>query len=145
MNGRNGRAGLPPSEPSTWLVWLLAANFVGLGLLFLVAPRWGAGLFGLPAPEGASFGYLPAIGLRDLAFGFYLLILSLTSGRWSLGLIFGATVLIPVGDMIVVAAERGLEAWGYLLLHGLSAAIMTGTSAWLLRQAANDTTGGLEA
>ena len=134
--------GLPGDAPSTWLVRLLAAAFVGLGLLFVLAPHAGAALFGLPAPEGAGFGYLPAIGLRDLAFGFYLLILSFIATRRALGLIFAATVIIPIGDVIIVAAERGSEAGFNLLLHGLSAAAMAEASLWLLAQASHDTTGG---
>ena len=141
MTGDSSR-GLPGDAPSTWLVRLLAAVFLGLGFLFILAPRAGASLFGLPAPEGASFGYLPAIGLRDLAFGLYLLILSFTATRRVLGLIFAATVIIPVGDVVIVAMERGFEAVPNLLLHGLSAAAMAGASLWLLAQASNDTTGG---
>ena len=141
MTGDSSR-GLPGDAPSTWLVRLLAAVFVGLGFLFILAPRAGASLFGLPAPEGEGFGYLPAIGLRDLAFGLYLLILSVTATRRVLGLIFAATVIIPVGDVVIVAMERGFEAVPNLLLHGLSAAVMAGASLWLLAQASNDTTGG---
>jgi len=141
MTGNPSR-GLPGDAPSTWLVRFLAAAFVGLGLLFILAPRAGAALFGLPAPEGAGFGYLPAIGLRDLAFGFYLLILSFTATRRVLGLIFAATVIIPIGDVIIVGMERGFDAVLNLLLHGLSAAVMAGASLWLLAQASHDNTGG---
>jgi hypothetical protein len=134
--------GLPGDAPSTWLVRLLAAAFVGLGLPFILAPRAGAALFGLPAPEGEGFGYLPAIGLRDLAFGLYLLILSFIATRRTLGLIFAATVIILIGDIIIVAVERGFDAVLNLLLHGASAAAMAGASLWLLAQASHDTTGG---
>ena len=131
MTGDSSR-GLPGDAPSTWLVRLLAAVFGGLGFLFILAPRAGASLFGLPAPEGVGLGYLPAIGLRDLAFGLYLLILSFTATRKTLGLIFAATLIIPLGDVIVVTVERGLDAIPNLLLHGVSAAVMAGSSLWLL-------------
>ena len=127
------------SEPSTWLVLLLSGIFVLLGFVFLAAPRSGAALFGIPAPEGASLAYLPAIGLRDLAFGLYLLALSCLSTKRTLGVIFGVTLLIPVGDIVIVAAERGLSAPFPLLLHGVSAAVMAATSIWLLRQALQHT------
>jgi hypothetical protein len=142
MTARITERGLPGNAPSTWLVWCLGAAFIGLGLLFLLAPRAGAALFGLPAPDGSGFGYLPAIGLRDLAFGLYILILSLTATRRILGLIFAATVVIPVGDVIIVAAERGSDATPNLLLHGVSAAVMAGASLWLLRTASHDNKGG---
>jgi hypothetical protein len=115
---------------------------MGLGVLFLVAPRAGAALFGLPTPDGESLGYLPAIGLRDLAFGLYLLILSLTTTPRVLGLIFAATLVIPAGDVIIVAAARGTEAAINLLLHGASAAVMAASSVWLLRSSAHGTQGG---
>lgn len=134
MRRAGDRPGQPVAALDLWFVRLLSGSFIVLGLLFLVWPHSGAAVFGLPAPEGASLGYLPAIGLRDLAFGLYLLILSFTSGRRVLGLILAATLVIPLGDMIIVAAQRGPDGWGYLLLHGLSAAIMGGASAWLLRR-----------
>jgi hypothetical protein len=137
-----GTRGLPNHAPSRWLVRTLGLGFAGLGLLFLVAPRPGAALFGLAAPEGEGFGYLPAIGLRDLAFGVYLLILSFTATLRILGLIFAATLVIPTGDLIVVASARGSGAILNLLLHGVSALVMAGASLWLLAQSSHDKTGG---
>lgn len=130
-----GREGLPANEPSTWLVRILSLVFIGLGLLFVFAPGAGAGLFGLPAPDWPYIGYALAIGLRDLAFGLYLLILSFMAGKRALAFIFAATVLIPLGDMIIVTIERGISAPAHLLLHGASAAVMTAMSLWLFRQA----------
>jgi len=127
MNG-----GLPRSEPSTWLVFALAAVFVALGLLFLFAPRLGAALFGIPAPDGIPLFYLPAIGLRDLAFGLYLAALALRSTPRTVALILFLTVLIPFGDIVLVAIVRGIGS-PYLLVHGLSAAALAFTGAWLLR------------
>ena len=127
---------------SLWFARVLSLGFMGLGVFFLAAPHMGAGLFGLAAPEGEGFGYLPAIGLRDLAFGLYLLILSLTATRRTPGLIFAATLVIPIGDLIVVAAARGSDAGLNLLLHGTSAAVMAAGSVWLLRASTHDTQGG---
>jgi hypothetical protein len=142
MTAEGTRRGLPLSAPSTWLVWSLSIAFVGLGLLFLLAPRAGAGLFGLSAPQGEGFSYLPAIGLRDLAFGLYLLILSFTATPRVIGLIFAATLVIPIGDIIIVAAARGSDALLNLLLHGASAAVMAAGSIWFLRSSTNNKTGG---
>ncbi len=142
MTHTGSRRGLPAGEPSTWLVRLLSLGFMVLGLVFVFAPRAGASLFGLPAPEFESSGYLPAIGLRDLAFGLYLLILSLTSTQRVLGLIFAATLVIPIGDLVIVASARGPDAISNLMLHGVSAAVMAGASLWLLRTASHDKQGG---
>ena len=121
--------------PSAWLVLALSGVFVLLGLLFVVAPRLGAALFGLPAPEGSALAYLPALGLRDLAFGLYLFALGRTAPPAALGAVLGITVLIPVGDIIIVALERGWDSPGHLVLHGASALTMAAGSAWLTVEA----------
>jgi hypothetical protein len=126
--------GLPRSRTSTWFVFALSGVFVLLGILFILAPRTGAALFGLPAPEGRALGYLPAIGLRDLAFGLYLYALNRTAPPRALGLVLAITVLIPVGDIAILALERGAESPGHLLLHGLSGLAMMLASAWVLLQ-----------
>jgi hypothetical protein len=121
--------GLPRGEPSTWLVLALSAVFVSLGVLFLAAPRWGAALFGLPAPEGAGFFYLPAIGLRDLAFGLYLLALARLSDARAVATVLAITTVIPVGDVIIVALARGWSL--HILLHAFSGLVMAASAAWL--------------
>lgn len=135
MTGRRHGRGLQLDRPSTWLIWALSAVFVGIGFIFMFAPRAGAAIYGLAAPPETGPAYLIAIGLRDLAFGLYLFTLSRYASRRALGLILGITVLIPVGDVLIVSAQRGLEAWGHLLLHAGSGAVMAGASAWLLTQA----------
>jgi hypothetical protein len=142
MRGTTSRDGSSTAGGSFWFVRLLGLGFVGLGLLFLMAPRAGAAVFGLSAPEGESLSYLPAIGLRDLAFGLYLLILSFTATQRILGLIFAATLVIPMGDLIIVAAAHGSDAIPNLLLHGVSAAVMAAGSIWLLKSSTHDKTGG---
>ena len=122
--------GLAAQEPSTWFVLALSAIFVALGVLFLLAPRLGAALFGLPAPEGEAFFYLPAIGLRDLAFGLYLFALARLSHARAVGTILGITTLIPAGDVIVVALAHGWTL--HVLLHAFSGLVMAAGSAWLL-------------
>ena len=134
--------GLPNDRPGTWFVRILSLGFIGLGLLFLIAPRAGAALFGLAAPDGEGFGYLPAVGLRDIAFGLYLLILSFMATQRALGLIFAATLVIPIGDLVIVGAARGSEALFNLLLHGASAAVLATGAIWLLSSSEHDNKGG---
>jgi Domain of unknown function (DUF4267) len=128
--------GLPLDAASSWLVFALAGVFVSLGLLFLFAPRAGAGLFGIPAPAGQGLAYVIAIGLRDLAFGLCLFALACLASRRIVGTVLSIMVLIPVGDVVLVAAERGF-APGHLLLHAASGLILAASSAWLLAQAAH--------
>lgn len=135
-------SGLPLHEPSTWLVLALSGVFIILGLLFILAPRVGAALFGIAAPEGSGLSYVSAIGLRDLAFGAYLAALSRLSTRRAVGTVLGLTILIPVGDVILVFLERGFESLTHLLLHAGSGIVMAAGSLWLLAQASHDNKGG---
>ncbi len=134
--------GLPLHAASTWLVLALAGVFVLLGLLFIFAPRAGAALFGIAAPEGPGLSYVSAIGLRDLAFGAYLAALTRLSNRRAVGAVMGLTVLIPAGDVVLVLLERGFESPMHLLLHAGSGLVMAAGAFWLLTQASHDNKGG---
>jgi hypothetical protein len=142
MTGRATPSGLSLHEPSTLLVLALAGVFVLLGLLFVFAPRAGAALFGIAAPEGPGLSYVSAIGLRDLAFGAYLAALSRLATRRAVGTVLGLTVIIPVGDVVLVFLERGFESPTHLLLHAGSGLVMAISSLWLLAQSSHDNTGG---
>ena len=102
MTDRSDAPGLPLHEPSTWFVFALSGVFVLLGLLFVLAPRAGAALFGIAAPEGPGLSYVSAIGLRDLAFGAYLAALARLATHRPVGTVLGLTVLIPAGDVALV-------------------------------------------
>ena len=56
------------------------------GFVFIFKPDWGATIFGVAAPPG-SVPYRIAIGLRDVAFGLYILGLALFSSRRAVGLV----------------------------------------------------------
>jgi hypothetical protein len=135
MTGRSDRRGLAADEPGTWLVLALSGLFVLLGILFVFGPRTGAALFGIRPTEEAGLAYVSAIGLRDLALGLYLFALSRLSTERTIGAILAITVLIPIGDVIVVWMERRFESPAHLLLHAGSALIMAASAAWLLTQA----------
>jgi hypothetical protein len=121
------------SEAKTWIVLGLAAVFVLIGALFILAPVWGAALFGIPAPEGLGQAYLRAIGFRDLALGFYIAALTLFSTRRALVIVMCVTVLIPVCDVVLVAAVRGLSSPGHLLLHAGSGFCFAAIAVWVSR------------
>ena len=111
-----------------------ALALVALGVVFIVSPRTGAAVFGLPAPEGHGTAWVAVVGLRDLAFGGYVLALALFSTRHAVALVLGTTVLIPLGDVLVLLAVRGFSSPGHLLLHLASGGVMA-AAAWLLRRA----------
>ena len=108
---------------------------MALGAVFIAAPGWGAAIFGLPAPEGSAAAWVAVVGLRDLAFGGYVLALALFSTRRAVGLVLGTTVLIPLGDTAVLLAVRGVSAPAHLLLHVASGCVLAAAAAWMLRRA----------
>ena len=121
---------LQSRDPGTWLVLAPAVGLLLIGLVFLASPGLGAAIFGVPAPPGSE-PYLVAIGLRDIAFGLYILTLALWSSRRAVGLVLALTVLIPLGDIAIVARARGLSAPGHLVLHGASGLYMAAAALWV--------------
>jgi uncharacterized protein DUF4267 len=115
------------------VVLVMAGVFLFLAALFVAAPALGAAVFGIPAPDGPGLAYVRALGLRDLALGLYLLGLVRFCSRRAVGVVLAATVVIPVGDVLLVLAREGLSSPGHLLLHGLSGACCAAVALWLLR------------
>jgi hypothetical protein len=111
---------------------VLAAALMALGCVFIAAPRLGAAIFGLPAPEGQGAAWLAVVGARDLVFGGYVLALALFSGRRAAGVVLGVTALIPLADILILLAA-GAASPGHLLLHLASAGAVAATAAWTLR------------
>jgi hypothetical protein len=131
-------AGPAPSDralrgAAAWAVLAMAAVFLLIAALFVAVPALGAAVFGIPAPDGAGLAYVRALGLRDLALGLYLLGLVRFASRRAVGIVLGATVVIPAGDMLLVLTQDGLSSPGHLLLHGLSGACSASLALWLLR------------
>ena len=121
------------SRASTWVVLCLTVGFLVLGVLFALAPGWGAALFGIPAPQGVGQAYVRAIGFRDAALALYIIALALFSTRRALCIVLGVTVLIPVCDVVLVAAVMGSSSPGHLALHAASALCFAALALWLAR------------
>lgn len=134
---RGGRLAI--RDAATWILLAPAIGLVLLGVVLIVSPGLGATIFGLPAPDGLARGYLPALGIRDIAFGGYIVALAALSGRRAVGIVLLVTVLIPAGDIALLLAERGLfgpEASPlHLLVHAASGAYVGCTGLWALSMA----------
>ena len=115
------------------VVLAMAGVFLLIAALFVAAPALGAAVFGIPAPDGAGLAYVRAVGLRDLALALYLIGLARFSSRRAAGVVLAATVVLPVGDALLVLAREGPSSPGHLLLHGLSGACCAAVALWLLR------------
>src|SRR3954454_16482632 len=122
-----------PTEPSdclsfrqakTWVVLGLSATFFLIGALFILAPRWGATLFGIPSPEDRGLAYVQAIGFRDLALALYIIGLALFSSRRALSIVLAFTVLMYrprfVRHRIACYAARAAdESWLWRMAAGV--------------------------
>jgi len=127
---------LGPADPlswrdlRSWAVLSLAAAFLGIGLLLIFAPRWGAALFGIPGETEPAQSYVRALGFRDLALALYLVGLGLFVSRAALSFVLGASVLIPDCDLALVASTQGTAAAGSLVLHAAGGACLAALALW---------------
>jgi hypothetical protein len=88
-----------------------------LGFLFILLPEVGAELFGIDTTGERA--YVRALGLRDLALGAGLFLVSRISVP-AVRVLLGVSVVIPLGDLLLVLHEAGLSAPLSLALHGCS-------------------------
>ena len=123
---------MPLKNPPSLAVCLLSVIFMGLGGLFVAAPAPAAVIYGLPTSDAAALFYVRAIGFRDLALASYLLGLTLTRQHRALAIVLAATLLIPVGDLALLASSGAGRPIHYLL-HGASLLCFAGLALWLRR------------
>jgi hypothetical protein len=116
----------------TWLVIAPAIGLVLLGVALVASPALGAAIFGLPLPPGSAAGYVPAIGVRDIVFGLYILALAWFSSRRAVGIVLALTALIPLGDILVLVVHTGLSSPWHLALHAVSGLYMAAAATWVL-------------
>jgi hypothetical protein len=113
-------------------VCLLSGVFLVLGALFITAPAPAAAFYGLPSRDPAALFYVRAIGFRDLALATYLLGLTLAKQHRALAIVLAATILIPVGDVALLASSDAGRPIHYLL-HGASLLCFVGLALWTRR------------
>jgi hypothetical protein len=121
-----------PAEPLRQTVLLLSAIFCGLAALFLFSPATGAAIYGFPATTPESLFFVRAIGLRDLALAAYLAGLALGGSRRALTIVLALTVIIPSGDLFLLASA-GAGGLVHYLLHGSSLLCFACLSFWSWR------------
>jgi hypothetical protein len=120
---------VPLKDPLTLTVCLLSSVFLALGGLFVAAPMPAAEFFGLPTRDPAPIFYVRAIGFRDLALAVYLLGLALSGQRRALAIVLAGTLIIPIGDLALLASSGAGRPIHYLL-HGASLLCFAGLALW---------------
>lgn len=108
-----------------WLAAGLGAAFVVLGIVAVARPRAAARGYGIAAEGPLSQSWAAAAGWRDAVAGAMILAVS------AIGAVVLAAVLIPVGDVLVLARARVRSAASYGP-HAAAAAAMTTLGLWLL-------------
>ena len=113
-------------------LFVLSGVFLLLGGLFVAAPVPAAAFYGLPTGDPAALFYVRAIGFRDLALAAYLLGLTYARQRRALTIVLGTTLLIPIGDLALLASSSAGRPIHYLL-HGASLLCFAGLALWSRR------------
>ncbi|WP_199043537.1 DUF4267 domain-containing protein [Glycomyces salinus] len=114
-----------------WLAAGLGAAFMLLGIVAVVRPRAAARGYGIAAEGPLAQSWAAAAGWRDAAAGAMILAVSAVGGSTALGSVVLAAVLIPVGDVLVLARAR-VRSPGSYGPHTAAAAAMTALGLWLL-------------
>lgn len=115
------------------LAGLMAAGIMFIGARFIVAPRVAAAGYGvrLDLGHGSVGAYLSVKGVRDIAWGLFVVILMAAGATHLLGWVILAATIIPIADAAIVGSHGGPKSIS-LGVHGLTAAVMVMTSALLL-------------
>lgn len=128
-----GRPAIVEAPLASGVALGLAAALLALGAAFSARPRLGAAVFGLPRRGRDALPYVRALGFRDVALAGAIGVLALKASPRALGLLCGASAVIPLADMALVGGRRGPSAALPLALHGASAGVLTGLAVALLR------------
>lgn len=116
-----------------WLVALIAAGIIFIGIRFIIAPLVGANGFGVPVEGNQTFAYLWAKGTRDIVSGLFLMVfLWLKVSRRVLAAFIFVASLIPIGDALNVYANVRANNVSALMIHGGTAMFMITLATFLL-------------
>src|SRR5215472_1678755 len=91
-----------------WMIVLLAAGIIFIGIRFLAAPITAAAAFGVPARATTQMAYLWAKGTRDIVSGLLLFgLLGMRVRPRVISVFTLVAVLIPVADFVNVYLNMG--------------------------------------
>jgi hypothetical protein len=107
------------------LAVLIAVGIIVIGSFYLVSPARVLGSFGLkpPASNADTLAWLRLKGIRDVAAGFAVLTLMLTTDSRTVGIVLLVFAIIPFGDMCNILVSGGRKATAFSV-HGVTCAVM---------------------
>lgn len=115
-------------------ITLLACVFGALGVLFVFAQTPAGRFYGIDPGSSSGLFYVRAVGFRDLALASYLLGLTFARQFRALSIVMLSTLVIPVGDILLLAASGRGQPIHYLL-HAASFLCFAGGGWWAGRSA----------
>jgi len=125
---------IPISSILFWLVFLIGAGIIFIGIRFFFAPRLAARDFGVPELEGETTAYMWTKAIRDIVSG--LLIFALLWLKVSpivLGSFILIATLIPIVDAANVWTHARPRNVGAFSIHAGTALFMAILGIFLLR------------
>jgi len=115
------------------VVALIGIGLVAVGIVAIAAPEIAAVMFGVPTQAIEARAYIRATATRDIAIGFWFLVLLGIGMRGrALGASLTVVALIPLGDFINVYSNARTSTIA-LLLHGGSTVAFLVFGIWLWR------------
>ncbi len=118
---------------------IAAVIVIGVSLLIvggtaLAVPGFAADMYGVAASDATARAYVWATGIRDIAIGFWLLVLvAIRAGARVLGISILVGSLIPIGDAINVWINAGTRSPLALALHISSVFLFIALGLWIWR------------
>jgi hypothetical protein len=101
------------------LAYVAATAFIAIGLGALLAPATSSQQYGLATKDAVTLAYVRALGVRDLVLGLLLLSFSLTQQQGAAAIVAEFGAFIGLSDFLIVMSNRGKEARGNLVIHGV--------------------------
>jgi len=116
------------------LAVLVSVAIVVIGCVYVASPRRIMGGFGLkpPAPDPDTMAWLRLKGIRDVASGFAVLTLMLTTDNRTVGIVLLVFAIIPFGDMSNILMSGGRKVTAFSV-HGVTCAVMLFAGLLLIR------------
>jgi hypothetical protein len=111
---------------------LIGVGIIFTGIQFIRQPQAMATGYGVSAPDGPGvYAYLCVKGVRDIAAGLITLGLLIAASPHILGLFLIIQAATPIGDSVIVLANKGRPAVA-LGVHAATAAVMVAFGILLL-------------
>lgn len=117
---------------SYWITLLVALGIIFIGVRFILHPQVGATGYGIPISQhDAAYGKIK--GIRDIFSGIVLLPLLAMRMRKAAAWVFTTAIVVPAADFLLILFTNGAQDVEHLLIHGITALVMTVNGVLLFR------------